>query len=109
MSAVVMEPPAERVNHPHKPIENVPGRLGPWPVNQVVAAALSLGTFLMLWFADSVAYLLPRPFELFAVNLSLIGHFKPLANGEVFLSDIGYFITLSLLGLFLTTRRLMER
>jgi preprotein translocase subunit SecA len=33
-----MEPPAERVNHPHKPIENVPGRLGPWPVNQMVAA-----------------------------------------------------------------------
>ena len=27
--------------------------------NQVVAAALSIGLFLMLWFADSVAYLLP--------------------------------------------------
>ncbi len=77
--------------------------------NQVVAAALSLGTFLMLWFADSVAYLLPQPFELFVVNLSLIGHFKPTASGGVFLSDIGYFITLSLLSLFLTTRRLMER
>ncbi|MBV9152996.1 MAG: ABC transporter permease subunit, partial [Alphaproteobacteria bacterium] len=49
--------------------------------NQVVAAALSLGTFLMLWFADSVAYLLPRPFELFVLNLSLIGHFRPTASG----------------------------
>lgn len=77
--------------------------------NQVVAAALSLGTSLMLWFADSVAYLLPPPFELFAVNLSLIGHFEPLASGEMFLSGMGYFITLSLLALFLTTRRLMER
>ena len=77
--------------------------------NQVIAAALSLGTFLMLWFADSMAYLLPKPLELFAVNLSLIGHFKLLAGGEVFLSDIGYFITLSLLALYLTTRRLMER
>jgi ABC-2 type transport system permease protein len=77
--------------------------------NQVVAAALSLGMFLMLWFADSVAYLLPQPFELFVVNLSLIGHFKLAASGEVFLSDIGYFITLSLLALYLTTRRLMER
>jgi ABC-2 type transport system permease protein len=77
--------------------------------NQVVAAALSLGTFLMLWFADSVAYLLPRPFELFVLNLSLIGHFRPTASGEVFLSDIGYFITVSLLALFLTTRRLAER
>jgi ABC-2 type transport system permease protein len=45
----------------------------------------------------------------FLLNLSLIGHFKPTASGEVFLSDIGYFITLSLLALFLTTRRLMER
>ena len=77
--------------------------------NQVVAAALSLGVFLMLWFADSVGYLLPQPFELFAVNLSLIGHFKRLASGEVFLSDIGYFITLSLLALYLTTRRVTER
>jgi ABC-2 type transport system permease protein len=77
--------------------------------NQVVAAALSVGTFLMLWFADSVAYLLPRPLELFAINLSLIGHFKPTASGEVFLSDLGYFITLSLLALYLTTRRLVER
>jgi len=77
--------------------------------NQVVAAALSLGVFLMLWFADSVSSLLPPSFALFAVNLSLIGHFKPLATGSVFLSDIGYFVTLSLLALFLTTRRLMER
>ena len=77
--------------------------------NQVVAAALSLGAFLMLWFADSVAYLLPQPLGLFALNLSLIGHFKPLATGSVFLSDIGYFVTLSLLALFLTTHRLAER
>ena len=31
--------------------------------NQVVAAALTLGTALMLWFADSVSYLLPPPFD----------------------------------------------
>ena len=36
MSAV-MEPPAERVEHANKPIANVSGRLGPWPVNQVVS------------------------------------------------------------------------
>ena len=77
--------------------------------NQVVAAALSLGAFLMLWFADSAAYLLPRPLELFVLNLSLIGHFKPAASGEVFLSDVGYFVTISLLALFLTTWRLSER
>ena len=57
--------------------------------NQVVAASGSLGVFLMLWFADSVGYLLPQPLESLAVGLSLIGHFKPLATGSVFLSDAG--------------------
>jgi ABC-2 type transport system permease protein len=77
--------------------------------NQVVAAALSLGSFLMLWFADSVAYLLPQPLNLLAVNLSLIGHFKPMVTGSVFLSDVGYFLSISLLALFLAVRRLAER
>ena len=77
--------------------------------NQVVAATASIGTFLMLWFADSVAYMLPQPFEIFAINLSLIGHFKPIATGSLFLSDAGYFVTLTLLALFLATRRLSER
>lgn len=77
--------------------------------NQVVSAALSLGIALMLWFADSVAYLLPSPFDVLALNLSLIGHFRPMATGSVFVSDIGYYVTLSALALFLTTRWLHER
>lgn len=77
--------------------------------NQVVAAALTMGTVLMLWFADSVSYLLPSPLDLLAINLSLIGHFRPMVTGSVFVSDIGYFVTLALLALFLTTRRLVER
>jgi ABC-2 type transport system permease protein len=77
--------------------------------NQVVAAACTLGAYLMLWFADSVAYLLPSPFGLIAVNLSLIGHFRPLVSGSVFLSDIGYFVILSLVALFLAIRTLVDR
>ncbi len=77
--------------------------------NQVVAAALTLGTALMLWFADSVSDLLPSPFDVLAINLSLIGHFRPMVTGSVFVSDICYFVTLALLALFLTTRRLAER
>lgn len=77
--------------------------------NQVVAAAASLGIFLMLWFSDSVAHLLPRPLDLVAINLSLIGHFTPLVGGSVFLSDVGYYLTLTLLALFLATRTLSER
>jgi ABC-2 type transport system permease protein len=77
--------------------------------NQVVAAAGSLGIFLMLWFADSVGYLLPRPLEMLAVNLSLIGHFKPLVSGSIFLSDAGYFLSGAMLALFLACRGLSER
>ena len=77
--------------------------------NQVVAAALTLGAVLMLWFADSVSYLLPPPLDVLAINLSLIGHFRPMVTGSVFVSDVCYFVSLALLSLFLATRRLAER
>jgi ABC-2 type transport system permease protein len=77
--------------------------------NQVVAAALSLGAFLMLWFADSASYLLPAPLDLFVVNLSLIGHFTTFVSGSLFLSDAAYYLTLTLLALFLASRRLADR
>ena len=77
--------------------------------NQVVAAALSLGAFLMLWFADSASYLLPDPLDLFVVNLSLIGHFTTFVSGSLFLSDAVYYLTLTLLALFLAARRLADR
>jgi ABC-2 type transport system permease protein len=77
--------------------------------NQVVAAASSLGAFLMLWFADSVSYLLPAPLDVFFVNLSLIGHFTTFVSGSLFLSDAGYYLTLALLALFLTTRVIADR
>jgi ABC-2 type transport system permease protein len=77
--------------------------------NQVVAAAGALGAFLMLWFSDSVASLVPAPFEIVVINLSLIGHFRPIATGSVFLSDVGYFLILAIAALFLTVRRLAER
>lgn len=77
--------------------------------NQVVAASASLGTFLMLWFIDSLAYLLPAPVDLFFVNLSILGHFTPFVSGSLFLSDAGFFLTGTLLALFLTTRALEDR
>lgn len=77
--------------------------------NQVVAASASLGTFLMLWFSDSVAYILPAPVDLFFVNASLLGHFVPAATGSLFLSDAGYYLTGTLLAVFLTARALADR
>lgn len=77
--------------------------------NQVVAAAVSLGTFLMLWFADSASYLVPAPLDVFVVNLSLIGHFTTFVSGSLFLSDAAYYLTLTVLALFLATRRIADR
>jgi ABC-2 type transport system permease protein len=77
--------------------------------NQVVAAALALGIVLMLWFIDAASTLVSAPLDQFIISLSLIGHFRPLATGSVFLSDIAYFITATLFSLFLTTRWLAER
>ncbi len=77
--------------------------------NQVVAATCSLGTSLMLWFADSAAYMLPAPLDAVAINLSLIGHFTTFVSGSLFLSDAGYYLTLSMLTLFLATRVVTDR
>jgi ABC-2 type transport system permease protein len=77
--------------------------------NQVVAATCSLGACLMLWFADSAAYMVPAPLDTVVINLSLIGHFTTFVSGSLFLSDAGYFLSLSLLALFLTTRIVTDR
>ena len=77
--------------------------------NQVVAAALAIGASLMLWFADAATGVLPPAWQPAAVNLSLIGHFKPMATGSVFLSDIMYFCSLTLACLWLACRRLADR
>jgi ABC-2 type transport system permease protein len=77
--------------------------------NQVIAAALSLGLFLMLWFIDSVSTLLPPVLQPLATNLSLIGHFKPMVTGSVFLSDAMYFVSAAMVALWLASRRLADR
>jgi ABC-2 type transport system permease protein len=77
--------------------------------NQLVAAVVSLGVFLLLWMLDSLGYLLPEPFDTLAVNLSFLAHFTPLATGSLFLSDLGFFVSLTLGALFLAVRALARR
>ena len=77
--------------------------------NQIVAAVVSLGLFLLLWMLDSLGSLLPAPFDNIAINLSLLAHFTPFATGALYLSDLGFFITLILLGLLLGVRALARR
>lgn len=77
--------------------------------NQIVAAAVSLGLFLLMWMLDSLGSLLPDPYDAIVVNLSLLAHFTPLATGALYLSDLGFFATLILLGLLLSVRALARR
>lgn len=77
--------------------------------NQIVAAVVSLGLFGMLWAIDTLASLLPHPFENWLLSLSLLAHFTPFAVGAMYLSDVGFFVTVILLGLFLTVRALARR
>ena len=77
--------------------------------NQVIAALLSLSLFLLLWIIDDFGWMLPDPFDALVVNLSLLVHFTPFATGSIFLSDAGFFISVALLGLFLSVRALARR
>ena len=50
-----------------------------------------------------------NPLDALVINASLIGHFKPLVTGSVFVSDAGYFVTGTLLALFFASRKLASR
>ena len=77
--------------------------------NQIVAATVSLGIFLLMWMLDSLGSLLPDPYDIFVVNLSLTAHFTPFATGAMYLSDLGFFSVLILLGLLFSVRALARR
>jgi ABC-2 type transport system permease protein len=77
--------------------------------SQVVAAVVSLGTFGILWAIDSLAALLPPPVDNWFLGLSLLARFTPFAVGAMYTSDFGFFISVILLGLFLTVRALARR
>ena len=77
--------------------------------NQIVAALISLSVFLLLWIIDNFGWLLPSPFDTLVVNLSLSVHFRPFAVGSVYLSDVGFFLSITLLTLLLSVRALARR
>jgi ABC-2 type transport system permease protein len=77
--------------------------------NQIIAALLSLSVFLLLWIIDDFGYLLPDPLDTLVVNLSLSGHFKPFATGSLYLSDAAFYVSATLLTLFLSVRALAQR
>ena len=77
--------------------------------NQMIAALTSLSVFLLLWIIDNFGWLLPSPADTLVVNLSLSVHFRPFAVGSIYLSDVGFFLSITLLTLLLTVRALTRR
>ena len=77
--------------------------------NQIVAAVASLGLFGVLWSIDSLAALLPAPIDNWLLGVSLLARFTPFAVGAMYTSDAGFFLSVILLGLFLTVRALVRR
>jgi ABC-2 type transport system permease protein len=77
--------------------------------NQIIAALSSLSVFLLLWIIDEYGYLLPEPFDSLVVNMSLSVHFKPFATGSMYLSDVAFYLSATMLTLFLSVRALAWR
>jgi ABC-2 type transport system permease protein len=77
--------------------------------NQLIAAVVSLGLFLLLWMAEVLGIFLPAPFDDIAVSLSLDSRFTPFATGAVYASDFGFFLSLGMLGILLCVAALSRR
>jgi ABC-2 type transport system permease protein len=77
--------------------------------NQVVAATLTTGLSLLLWLIDSLAAVLPAPWDELVLNCSLLAHFTPFATGALHLSDAGFFVAATGLCLILAVRGLARR
>jgi ABC-2 type transport system permease protein len=77
--------------------------------NQIVAAVVAMGIGILLWMIDSIGYLLPDPLDTIVTSLSLVAHFTPFATGALFLSDLGFFLTVILACLLLSVRTLARR
>ena len=77
--------------------------------NQIVAAVVAMGLGILLWMIDTLGYLLADPYDAIVTHLSLVAHFTPFATGALFLSDVGFFLSIVLAGLFLSVRALSRR
>jgi ABC-2 type transport system permease protein len=77
--------------------------------NQVVAAIVTIGISFLLWTIDSLAGMMPEGLERVLISLSLLAHFTPFATGALYTSDVGFFVSTTLLALFLAMRALARR
>jgi ABC-2 type transport system permease protein len=72
--------------------------------NQIVAATLTFGAFLMLWVVEWVSFFSFGPVATALAYLSITSHFESFSKGVLELKDVVYYVSMIFLGLFLTTR-----
>jgi len=77
--------------------------------NQVVAAIVTVGVSFLLWTLDTLAAMLPDAVERWFIGVSLLARLTPFVTGAMYLSDLGFFLTATVLGLVLATRALARR
>jgi ABC-2 type transport system permease protein len=77
--------------------------------NQVIAAIVTIGISFLMWTIDSLAAMMPEGLERVLISLSLLAHFTPFATGALYTSDLGFFVSSTLLALFLAMRALARR
>lgn len=77
--------------------------------NQIIAAVVSMGLFLMLWMLDTLGGLLPSPFDNIVTDLSLSVRLTPFLTGSMYFTDFGFFLSVILFGLLASVRALARR
>ena len=77
--------------------------------NQIVAAIVTIGISFLLWMIDTLASMMPDALERILISLSLLARFTPFATGAMYTSDFGFFVSTTLLALFLAMRALARR
>ncbi|HTO48974.1 MAG TPA: ABC transporter permease subunit [Burkholderiales bacterium] len=77
--------------------------------NQAVAAIVTIGISFLAWTLDTLAAMLPDALERWLIGVSLLARLTPFVTGAMYLSDLGFFLTTTALGLVLATRALARR
>ena len=77
--------------------------------NQIVAAIVTIGFRSCCGRSTRWPAMMPEALERVLISLSLLAHFTPFATGAMYTSDFGFFVSSTLLALFLAMRALARR
>lgn len=72
--------------------------------NQIVAATVSFCTLLLLWILDWTTQFDSSAFNKVLSYIAVVSHFEPFSRGVIDTKDVVYYVSMIVLGLFLTAR-----